>query len=122
RIWSLAGTYTIDAHSFTLAHQRSSGSTGYNYGFYQSEGAVGDGGSTIWLANSYWSDFNAKDENSWQVSYALDFAKYGMPGLTYRVAYVRGDNIDTGGNGRGDEREIFNQVQYVVQSGAAKDL
>jgi hypothetical protein len=122
RIWSLAATYAIDAHSFTVAHQRSSGSTGYNYGFYQSEGAVGDGGSTIWLANSYWSDFNAKDENSWQVSYGLDFAKYGVPGLTYRVAYVRGDNIDTGGNGRGDEREIFNQVQYVVQSGAAKDL
>ncbi|NUL20324.1 outer membrane porin, OprD family, partial [Agrobacterium tumefaciens] len=31
-IWSLAATYAYGAHSFTLAHQRSTGSTGYNYG------------------------------------------------------------------------------------------
>lgn len=122
RIWSLAATFVQGAHSFTLAHQRSSGSIGYEYGWYQSEGSVGDGGSSIWLANSYWSDFNAKDENSWQLAYGLDFASLGVPGLRYNIAYVRGDNIDTGGNGRGEERELFNQVQYTVQSGAAKDL
>lgn len=122
RIWSLAATYAFGMHSLTLAHQRSSGSTGFNYGWYQNAGGPGDGGTTIWLANSYWSDFNAKDENSWQLAYGYDFAQYGLPGLRYNVAYVRGDNIDTGGNGRGDERELFNQIQYTVQSGAAKDL
>ncbi|MNO45204.1 Porin D precursor [compost metagenome] len=126
-IWSLAATYAIDAHSFTLAHQRSTGDTGYNYGFYQEvdgvpTGALGDGGSTIWLANSYWSDFNAEDERSWQVSYAIDFGAYGMPGLSYRVAYVRGDNIRTAETSDGTEREIFNQLQYVVQEGPAKNL
>lgn len=70
-IWSLAATYAYGAHSFTLAHQRSTGSTGYNYGFYQNAGGVGDGGSTIYLANSYWSDFNAEDERSWQLGYGL---------------------------------------------------
>ena len=121
-IWSLAATYSTGPHAFTLAHQRSSGDVGYNYGFYQSEGWIGNGGSTIFLANSYWSDFNAKDEHSWQLSYAVDFAEYGVPGLSYRIAYVRGDNIDAGAASRGKEQEWFNQLSYKVQSGAAKDL
>ena len=120
-IWSLAATYAFGPHSFTLAHQRSTGDTGYNYGSYADAGGVGDGGSTIFLANSYWSDFNAEDERSWQLAYGLDFGPYGVPGLTYKIAYVRGDNIRTD-NGEGNEREWFNQLQYVVQEGPAKDL
>ncbi|QXH51265.1 OprD family porin [Pseudomonas fakonensis] len=121
-IWSLAATYAFGPHSITLAHQRSTGSTGYNYGWYQNQGGVGDGGSTIYLANSYWSDFNAEDERSWQLGYGLDFGAFGMPGLTYKIAYVVGDNINTHGFGEGKEREIFNQLRYVVQEGPAKDL
>lgn len=121
KIWSLAATYAFGPHSLTLAHQRSSGDTGYQYGWYGSGGGVGDGGSTVFLANSYWSDFNAEDERSWQLAYGLDFAQLGAPGLSWRVAYVRGDNVRTN-QGEGVEREIFNQVQYVVQEGAAKDL
>ncbi|WP_060478282.1 OprD family porin [Pseudomonas monteilii] len=121
-IWSLAATYAFGPHSVTLAHQRSTGSTGYNYGWYQDRGGVGDGGSTIYLANSYWSDFNAEDERSWQLAYGLDFGAFGMPGLTYKIAYVAGDNINTHGYGEGKEREIFNQLRYVVQDGPAKDL
>ena len=89
---------------------------------YRSRG-VGDGGNTILLANSYWSDFNAKDERSWQLGYGFDFGAVGIPGLTYNIAYVRGTNIDDGSDrGRGTEREIFNQAKYVVQSGPVKDL
>ncbi|MBC7210542.1 MAG: OprD family porin [Pseudomonas sp.] len=121
-IWSLAATYAYGPHSVTIAHQRSTGDTGYNYGGYQRDGGFGDGGSTIYLANSYWSDFNAEDERSWQIGYGLDFGAFGVPGLTYKVAYVRGDNINTHGNGEGKEREIFNQLRYVVQEGPAKDL
>ena len=47
----------------------------------------------------------------------------GIPGLTYNIAYVRGNNIDDGSDrGRGTEREIYNQAKYVVQSGPVKDL
>lgn len=113
-IWSLAATYSVGAHAFILAHQRVSGDSNY---FYD----IGDGGSSIWVANSYYSDFNWKDEHSWQASYELDFSSFGMPGLFWKTAYVYGDNIDTGA-GEGKEREFFNQVQYVVQSGPAKDL
>ncbi len=124
RIWSLAGTYTMGAHAFTLAYQRSSGDVGYDYGWYQNADGTGNGGGSIWLANSYWSDFNAKDEKSWQIAYSVDFAQYGLPGLKYRVAYVRGNDIDVPGTTTtdGKEHEFFNQISYTVQSGAAKDL
>nr|WP_297359130.1 OprD family outer membrane porin [Thauera sp.] len=122
RIWSLASTYATGPHAFTLAYQRSSGDVGFDYGFYQDAGGVGDGGGSIWLANSYWSDFNAKDEQSWQVAYSVDFAQYGLPGLTYRIAYVRGDDIDVGATTDGKEHELFNMLSYKVQSGPAKDL
>lgn len=125
KIWSLAATFATGPHSFTLAHQRSTGDSnlGYAYGGYQREqNRVGDGGNTIYLANSYWSDFNAEDERSWQLGYGLDFTTFGVPGLTYNVAYVRGDNITTSTSEGGTEREIFNQFKYVVQGGPAKDL
>ncbi len=113
-IWSLSAKYSTGAHAFILAHQRVTGDGDYRYD-------IGDGGSSIWVANSYYSDFNSKDERSWQASYELDFAGYGIPGLFWKTAYVYGDNVDTG-TGEGKEREFFNQVQYVVQSGPAKDL
>jgi len=113
-IWSLAAKYSVGAHAFILAHQRVSGDRGYDYD-------IGDGGISIWVANSYYSDFNLKDERSWQASYELDFSTFGAPGLFWKTAYVYGDNIDTGA-GEGKEREFFNQVQYVVQSGPVKDL
>jgi hypothetical protein len=123
KIWSLAATWAVGIHSFTLAHQRSTGETGYNYGGFRSDGGFSDGGNTIYLANSYWSDFNGKDERSWQVAYGVDLSTLVTPGLSYKTAYVRGDNIDDGTNrGDGKEREIFSQLTYVVQSGPAKDL
>lgn len=120
-IWSLAATYQNNGHSLIVANQRSSGDIGYPYGGYQSLRRPGDGGSTMYLANSFWSDFNGKDEVSWQLGYGYDFSAAGMPGLSYRFAYVRGTGIDTS-TGAGSEREIFNMVKYVVQSGPLKDL
>ncbi|BAN48421.1 OprD family porin [Metapseudomonas resinovorans] len=114
-IWSLAAKYSVGAHAFILAHQRNTGDAGYAYDF-------GDGGSTIYVANSYYADFNLKDERSWQASYELDFATYGVPGLSYKFAYVRGSNISVAGDDNATEREIFNQFKYVVQEGPAKDL
>ncbi|MEK0363793.1 OprD family porin [Pseudomonas sp. CBC3] len=117
-IWSLSAKYAIGAHAFIIAHQRVSGDTGYLYD-------NGDGGGAIWVANSFLSDFNNKDERSWQASYELDFTGYGIPGLFWKTAYLRGDNIDAeyyGGSGEATEREFFNQVSYTFQNGAAKDL
>ena len=121
-IWSLAASYVWDIHTFKLAYQQSSGSTGYHYGGYRNQGGIGDGGNTIWLANSYWSDFNGEDERSWQLAYSVDLGDVMLPGLSYDVAYVRGDNIKTSATSNGHEHEFFNQIQYKVQNGLAKDL
>ncbi|BBT18196.1 OprD family porin [Metapseudomonas otitidis] len=120
-IWSLAASYTMGAHKFTVAHQRSNGDTGYDYG--------ADGGGTIYLANSIQvKDFNAEDETSWQARYDIDMASFGVPGLTFMARYVTSDNATI----RADDRSVTDsnagrwernfEAKYVVQDGAAKDL
>ena len=114
-IWSLAAAYSLSAHTFTLAHQRSTGDRGYDYGV--------DGGGTIWLANSIqMRDFNGKDEKSWQARYDLDMAAFGVPGLSFMARYVRGTGIDNGPGSDLDRWERNIEAKYVVQDGAAKDL
>lgn len=116
KLWSLASGYTLGAHTVTLAYQRSSGDTMYNYGV--------DGNGTIWVANSVQiSDFVGKDERSWQVRYDLDMETYGVPGLSFMTRYITGDNIDMGaGAAEGEENEWNIESKYVIQDGAAKDL
>nr|WP_322939879.1 OprD family porin [Pseudomonas sp. s4] len=126
-IWSLAAAYNFGAHTFTAAYQKSHGgytalddngnpfTVGYDYGV--------DGGGTVWLANSVQrSDFNAKDEKSWQLRYDLDFAEYGVPGLTFMARYISGSDADTGVTNNGKEWERDIQVGYTIQNGPAKDL
>jgi imipenem/basic amino acid-specific outer membrane pore len=115
KIWSLAAAYSLGAHKFTLAHQRSSGDAGYVYGV--------DGNGTIYVANSIQiSDFNSKDERSWQARYDLNMKSYGVPGLSFMTRYVKGDNIDWGTGEEGQETEVNFETKYVLQEGPAKDL
>ncbi|WP_041021696.1 OprD family outer membrane porin, partial [Pseudomonas sp. SHC52] len=75
-LWSLAAAYSIGAHKFTIAHQRSSGDNAYYYGV--------DGNGTIFVANSIQiSDFVGRDERSWQARYDLNMKTYGVPGLSF---------------------------------------
>lgn len=114
-IWSLAAAYTLGAHKFTIAHQRSTGDAGYDYGV--------DGGGTIWVANSVqYSDFNGEDERSWQARYDLDMATFGVPGLSFMTRYVKGTDINVGGGQEAKEHELDIEAKYVIQDGAAKDL
>lgn len=112
---SLSGAYNIGAHTFTLAYQKVSGDGDYAYGV--------DGGGTVFLANSVArSDFNAEDEKSWQARYDLNFAEFGVPGLTFMTRYVRGSGATTRTTDSGKEWERDIDVKYVMQSGPAKDL
>ncbi|KKO14117.1 MULTISPECIES: OprD family porin [Pseudomonas] len=115
RAFSLSGAYNIGAHTFTLAYQKVTGDGDYGYGI--------DGGGTIFLANSVArSDFNAEDEKSWQARYDLNFAEYGIPGLTFMTRYVRGTDANVAGTSNGKEWERDVDIKYVLQSGPAKDL
>lgn len=113
--FSLSGAWKIGAHTFTLAHQRVTGDGGYAYGV--------DGGGTIFLANSVArSDFNAENEKSWQARYDLNFAEFGIPGLTFMTRYVKGYDAHVAGTSNGKEWERDVDIKYVLQEGPAKDL
>ncbi len=117
-IWSLAATYSLGAHSFMLAYQKSIGGfdgIGYDYGI--------DGGGTVYLANSVQrSDFNAQDEKSWQARYDLDLAAVGLNGFKFMTRYIYGDDADVGTTDNGKEWERDIELRYVVPEGPAKDL
>jgi outer membrane porin, OprD family len=115
-IWAISGTYNTGAHNAMLAYQQNTGNTGYDYG------QNADGYQSIYLPNSYLSDFVGNHEKSAQVQYTYDFGAMKVPGLTWTTAYVYGWDINVAGQtGEGKENEFFNQVKYTVQSGFAKD-
>lgn len=117
-IWSLAASYSLGAHSFMLAYQKSIGGfdgIGYDYGV--------DGGGAVYLANSVQrSDFNAEDEKSWQARYDLDLAAVGLNGFKFMTRYTYGDDADVGTTDNGKEWERDIELRYVVPEGPAKDL
>ncbi|PJG42682.1 membrane protein [Acinetobacter tandoii] len=122
-IWAISGTYNTGNHNVMLAYQQNSGNTGYDYG----ENA--DGGQSIYLPNSYLSDFIGNDEKSVQLQYTYNFAGLNVPGLTWTSAFVYGWDIKVPNledrsqliTDSAQEREFFNQVKYTAQSGFAKD-
>ncbi len=116
-IWAISTAYNTGPHNIMVAYQQNSGNVGYDYG----ENA--DGGQSIYLPNSYLSDFIGNDEKSAQIQYSLDFGKLGvLPGLNWTTAFVYGWDIKVKNvTDDAKEREFFNQVKYTVQSGFAKD-
>jgi len=114
-IGSLAVNFETGAHNFILAFQKSS-----DYGYVYD---TGDGGGTIYLANSFYSDYNAPKEKSYQASYELDGAGIGVEGLTFKTAYLYANGADFGsGTSKGKEQEFYNRVSYTLQEGTAKGL
>lgn len=115
-IWAISGAYNQGPHNIMLAYQQNTGNVGYDYG------QNADGFQSVYLPNSYLSDFIGNHEKSAQVQYNLDFGKLGVPGLNWTTAYVYGWDIKVAGTAEeGKEQEFFNQVKYTVQSGFAKD-
>ena len=117
-IRSLALAYNIGAHTFTVGKQCVEGNSnaGYLYGY--------DGGGSVYVLNDVqYNDFTQKGEKSYQARYDLDFAQYGIPGLSLMTRYVRGSKIvSADGRRQGKNWERDTDIRYVVQSGAAKDL
>ncbi|ENV32428.1 OprD family outer membrane porin [Acinetobacter gerneri] len=123
-IWALSGTYNQGPHTVMLAYQQNTGNVGYDYG----ENA--DGAQSIYLPNSYLSDFIGNHEKSAQIQYNLDLGAFGVPGLNWTTAFVYGWDIKVADSSdrtklisdNATEREFFNQVKYTIQSGFAKDV
>ncbi|WP_180035944.1 MULTISPECIES: OprD family outer membrane porin [unclassified Acinetobacter] len=123
-IAALSTTYNRGPHNVMVAYQQNFGNTGYDYGLGTN---VGDGKQSIYMPNSYLSDFIGNDEKSVQLQYTYDFGALNVPGLSWTSAFVYGWDIKATNNAgtmisdNEEEREFFNQVKYTVQSGFAKD-
>lgn len=114
-IWSISADYNKGNHDVLAAYQQNTGGVGYDYG------SNGDGYQSIYIANSYLSDFVGNHEKSVQLRYNYDFKGWNIPGLTWTTAFVYGWDIDVRNtNEEGKEHEFFNQLKYTVQDGFAK--
>lgn len=123
RLWSTSATFNTKQQSFTLAYQKNSGTTVYDY----------IGVDSIYSVNAMQlSDFSAPGEKSWRVGYSLDLSNLVTDGLSFHANYVRGSGIKAHKNegaytwlGYGDggkhwERNIL--VKYTMPSGKLKGL
>ena len=103
----------IGAHTFRLGYQDSSGDNPFPF--------LGETDPAI---ASYLQilDFTRADETSWQARYDVNFATYGVPGLSAFVRYVTGDGFDVAGGQNGKEWERDLDVSYTIQQGTFKNL
>lgn len=123
-ISSLVG-YSFGGHRISGGYQKVSGDTAYAY--------VG-GADSYLFSEQQVSNFALQDERAWHARYDYNFAAVGVPGLTFMLRYVKGDNVNPdniatpqaaalraiGEEGR--EWERTTDITYVVQSGTFKDV
>ncbi|CAI8873680.1 Outer membrane porin, OprD family [Pseudomonas sp. IT-347P] len=120
--YSLSFGLTHLAHTLTFSYQEVNGNEYFDY-LHETNG--------IYLANSLLSDFNGPNEKSFQVSYGINMAEYGVPGLKFNIYQARGWGIDgthyKGGGYDGVQAmdgehhyEYGIGATYAVQSGPLK--
>ncbi|HUE94855.1 OprD family porin [Pseudomonas sp.] len=103
----------IGAHTFRLGYQDNSGDSRFPF-LGETDPAIANYVQVL--------DFTRAEEKSWQARYDVNFATYGIPGLTAFVRYITGDGFD-GANGReGKEWERDLDISYTVQEGTFKNL
>ncbi|MCX2901333.1 OprD family porin [Pseudomonas mandelii] len=104
--------YSFTGHSLGAGYQALNGDAGLPY----------ISGATVYsFSNVGIGKFIEEDEKTWMLSYAYDFAKVGVPGLTFSTRYLSGDNGKSG-DARLHEWERDAELAYVLQDGAFKGL
>lgn len=106
-------SYALSGHKFSAGYQHMSGDSAFPY----------VDGSDPYLVNFVQiNDFAGAEERSWQARYDYDFAKLGVPGLSFMTRYISGDNIALKNGDTGKEWERNTEIKYVVQSGTFKNV
>eukprot|EP01132_Coremiostelium_polycephalum_P017287 gene17287-20716_t len=106
-------SYALNGHKLSAGYQHMSGDSAFPY----------VDGSDPYLVNFVQiNDFAGAEERSWQARYDYDFAKLGIPGLSFMSRYLSGDNIKLKNGETGKEWERNSEIRYVVQSGTFKDV
>jgi len=103
----------IGAHTFRLGYQDNSGDSRFPF-LAETDPSIANYVQIL--------DFTRADQQSWQARYDVNFATYGVPGLTAFVRYITGDGFDAadGSNGKEWERDL--DVTYTIQEGTFKNL
>ena len=129
KTWSSTFTYALLGHAFMLGYQQVGGNGGM---VWLNNGSIvnkrnrneGQGGSMVYLyTNTQINMFARAGENTTYGQYSYDFARSGIPGLTFSMAYYHGDDIKniSGGSVHSEwERDL--RLDYVVQTGPLKGL
>lgn len=128
---SVMGSYKRAHHNFSLAYQQVLGDEPMDWiGF-------GNNGGIASIPNSVqFSTFTEANEKSVQAKYEIDFAPYGLDGLSFMTRYLYGWDIDNSQShntfytkrylydpnidNKHWERDV--ELRYKVKSGFAKDL
>lgn len=106
-------TLGVGAHKFGVAYQHISGDGEFPFPL----------GSDPWVVNlSTYNLFNRPEQRSWQTRYDFDFARVGIPGLSFMTRYIKGYNVNEGNVRDGKEWERDTDLAYTVQSGTFKGL
>lgn len=113
---SLQFGYALGGNRFTLGYAHQLGDTATPY----IAGTELMGISEMTMSSDY---LNAK-ERMWQAIWDYDFAASGIPGLSARLRYVRGDHIELASLGASDrkEREMQWETGYVIQGGPLRGV
>jgi len=113
RAFSGLATYEWRGNAFSLGYQAMHGDSAFPY----------VDGTDPYLVNFVQiNDFAGAEERSWQARYDYDFAKLGIPGLSFMSRYLSGDHIKLKNGETGKEWERNSEIKYVVQSGTFKDV
>jgi len=115
RTWSAMLTYSLAGHSLGGGYQQLSGRSN----FVQPN--QGNGSDHYLITDRQLNSFTRAGERTWLAHYALDFARYGMQGLSGSLIYLKGRNIQSS-LGALEEWERDLTLAYVLQSGALKGL
>lgn len=104
-------SYAVAGHTFNGGYQTLSGHAGLPY----------ISGATVYsFSNVGIGKFIEEDEKTWMLGYGYDFARVGVPGLTFSTRYLSGNDGKSQSAVKEWERDA--EVAYVVQSGTFKGL
>jgi len=104
-------SYAVTGHTFSAGYQKLSGEAGLPY----------ISGATVYsFSNVGIGKFIEEDEKTWMVGYGYDFARLGVPGLTFSSRYLSGSDGKSDSTVREWERDA--EIAYVVQQGTFKGL
>jgi len=117
--------YATGGHTLAVGYQKVQGDTPFAYMA---------GTDTYLYSEMQISTFSMANERSLYSSYTYNFAALGIPGLSFNLRYVKGDEADptlirTSKAARlraegkdGEEWERSTDITYVVQSGPLRDV